>query len=610
MKKIALTFFAFFAVILPAHASLHLDLTLDIDLNAAQLHVSGHSSAPVTLPSGEKVNGDFSYNWDLPQKQPVENWQGGAFATNNEFYLPANWHPTTDDTLLTYDMRVNAPVVVAAAGKISEESQDDTGYHARFIMVHPIEGIALFGGPYKIDQIIHNQLVLRTYFYEGMQDLSKDYLDRSAQYIDRFSQQIGPYPFAGFNIIAAPVPAGYGFAGATYMGKNVLALPFIKDSSLGHEILHNYWGNGVFPDYPSGNWAEGLTTYMADYMSVERTSADKAKEMRLSWLRDYAALPTEQDKPVNTFMGKHGQASQVIGYHKVAFIFHMLRQELGDEVFFSGLQKFWQDFAFKTASWYDLEQTFKNISNQDLTLFFNQWVQRSGAPEFKSLSARAKRHKGQGWEIIAQVVQGEKFYQTDLPLAIGSGDAVYYKKLPLKGRISHGSLFLSQRPVAASLDPEFNLFRKLAPNEAPPILRDVMLANKVNLIVLNDNLKKSALQLSQRLIDGDVTTSKALGQNTPFLMIGLFAEVQTELQKRQLRPQPALYSDDVTATVWAGKIDKTRPYMIIALKDQASLDQLMRPLPHYGKRNSLQFINNRVVVTSNGQTHSMSVPVH
>ena len=77
----------------------------------------------------------------------------------------------------------------------------------------------------------------------------------------------------------------------TYLGIDVLRLPFIRATSLGHEVLHNWWGNGVYPDWQSGNWSEGLTTFLADYAYKEEESEAAAREMRIGWLRDYAAVP-------------------------------------------------------------------------------------------------------------------------------------------------------------------------------------------------------------------------------------------------------------------------------------------------------------------------------
>ncbi|SCA57567.1 Peptidase M1, membrane alanine aminopeptidase (fragment) [Candidatus Terasakiella magnetica] len=593
-----------------AHAVVHMDLQVKINMAERKLEISGTASKPVTLPVINKKETEFSYVWFLPEAQNVQDWSHGNFASKTDLYLPSGWHPETDE-LVTFNVQVLAPLVTILPGAIEQESQTEDTYQARFIMDRPTEGIPLFAGPYKISQLTYKETRLRTYFYEGMEKLAQGYLERTAKYLNRFEQQIGLYPFAEFNIIAAPIPAGYGFAGLTYMGARVLHLPFIKETSLGHEILHNYWGNGVFPDYEKGNWAEGLTTYMADYMTAEMVSKEKAKDMRLSWLRDYNALPSELDTPVTDFVSKHSKASQVIGYHKVAFIFHMLRNILGDQTFFDALRALWKDKAFQTASWQDLEDYFSKAAKRDLSFYFKQWVYQAGAPEFKNISARAQRQKGMGWDVTARVMQAKPFYETYLPVAVGTGDAVLDKMLYVRGRLTPAKLNMEQRPFAISLDPDFEVFRKLGANEAPPILRDVMLAKNVQLIVASDdkNLDPIATQLARRLNEGQIKVASTPNQDA-FILIGTHEEVAHKLSAMRLPPAPLSVKEGVTALVWADKTNPTTPYMVVSVKDTASLQALLRPLPHYGKRSQLMLDGRKAVFKSNGQTRPISVPVH
>jgi hypothetical protein len=79
--------------------------------------------------------------------------------------------------------------------------------------------------------------------------LAQGYLDDSAAYIERYSRAIGAYPYSEFSIVASPLPTGFGMPTLTYLGAEVLRLPFIRKTSLGHEVLHNWWGNGVYVDY-------------------------------------------------------------------------------------------------------------------------------------------------------------------------------------------------------------------------------------------------------------------------------------------------------------------------------------------------------------------------
>jgi len=596
------------------YAQTHFSLDVQVDMEKRALLVSGTSDGPATLPDGRTIKADqaFSYRWNLPKAASPQTWRGGAFATDTELFLPANWHPVTKGHI-TFDVTLNAPMVTILPGQIHNEKVADSHYSARFVMKNPTEGIPLFGGPYKISELqnrpLSNPLRLRTYFYGDMGHLAKDYLHRTAKYIERFARQIGPFPFQQFHIIAAPLPAGYGFAGLTYMGKRVLHLPFIKESSLGHEILHNYWGNGVFPDYDSGNWAEGLTTYLADYMTAEQADPSKARDMRLSWLRDYNALPADQDKPVTRFVAKHGAASQVVGYHKVAFIFHMLRQQLGDQAFFAGLRQFWMSHAFQTASWQDVADSFNKISQQDLTPFFQQWLHTTGAPRFTSLSAQAKPDHDGTWHIQANVMQSNPPFNVQLPLRIGTGQGLVDQLVPVKGRLSQSSTTSKDRPVALSLDPDFNLFRKLGPTEVSPILRNVMLAPVVELQATSQNLQETAQKLATRMVEEKVLPVQNISLQQPFILIGQHDDVERILNQHRL-PRPA-FPDDVEASahVWADKLDGQIPYIVMALKTPQNLADLLRPLPHYGKYAMLMFNAQRAVWKSTGQSHPMTVPI-
>ncbi|MDH3469340.1 MAG: hypothetical protein OES26_26240 [Gammaproteobacteria bacterium] len=122
-----------------------------------------------------------------------------------------------------------------------------------------------------------------------------------------------------------------------------------------------------------------MTTYLADY-GINSDDPDTAREMRLFWLRDYAALPATRDAPVANFTAKFHNADQVIGYNKAAFLFHMLRSELGDTAFASALPAFWRDHRFGVADWDGLRRSFERASNRDLGDFFVLWLQHAGAP--------------------------------------------------------------------------------------------------------------------------------------------------------------------------------------------------------------------------------------
>ncbi|MFP5344347.1 MAG: hypothetical protein ACLGGU_01625 [Gammaproteobacteria bacterium] len=200
-----------------------------------------------------------------------------AMADERGSYLPASyaWYPDLGAETLTYTLALDVPATqrAIAPGRLVKETTRGNRYRARFEFSRPAEGITLMAGPYRTKEIKYKNLRLRTYFHPEIAELADEYLNSISGYIELYNGWIGAYPYTEFSIVSSPLPTGYGMPTLTYLGIEVLRLPFIRHSSLGHEILHNWWGNGVYADWRRGNWSEGLTTFMADYTYKERQSA-------------------------------------------------------------------------------------------------------------------------------------------------------------------------------------------------------------------------------------------------------------------------------------------------------------------------------------------------
>ncbi len=123
--------------------------------------------------------------------------------------------------------------------------------------------------------------------------LANRYLDATERYIRMYNDLIGPYPYGKFALVENFWETGYGMPSFTLLGPRIIRFPFILTSSYPHEILHNWWGNGVYVDYATGNWCEGLTAYLADHLIQEqRGTATTYRETTLQKYTDYAARET------------------------------------------------------------------------------------------------------------------------------------------------------------------------------------------------------------------------------------------------------------------------------------------------------------------------------
>ena len=91
-----------------------------------------------------------------------------------------------------------------------------------------------------------NGVTLAAFFFEEDLDLADEYLDRTASYISRYEKLIGPYPVSAATVsLKTACRPATACRPITLLGQAVVRLPFIKDTSLGHEVLHSWFGNSV-----------------------------------------------------------------------------------------------------------------------------------------------------------------------------------------------------------------------------------------------------------------------------------------------------------------------------------------------------------------------------
>ena len=145
--------------------------------------------------------------------------------------------------------------------------------------------------------------------------LARQYLDAATGYLELYAKLIGPYPYGTWSTVENFWETGYGMPSFTLLGPKVIRFPFILHTSFPHEILHSWWGNGVFIDYESGNWAEGLTAYLADHLDKEQRG--EGAEHRRTTLQKYADFVLAgRDLPLTAFRSRHGSVTEAVGYGK------------------------------------------------------------------------------------------------------------------------------------------------------------------------------------------------------------------------------------------------------------------------------------------------------
>lgn len=548
----------------------------------------------------------LTHRQTLSASTPVASAEGA--------FLPAGsgWYPEID-TLFTWRLSVRSPEnqVAVAPGAVQREDIRGGGRTAVFAFEHPSQGVDLFLGPYSVSEqqaeAAGRTVLIRTYFHEELQPLAAGYLEAAARFIARYSSEIGPYPYSHFSIVSSPLPTGFGMPSLTYLGRDVLRLPFIRDTSLGHEILHNWWGNGVYVDASRGNWSEGLTTFMSDYAYQEDSGPDAARDMRHGWLRDYAALAPGSERPLVEFRARFHSASSVIGYGKTAMMFLALRERLGEDRWRTGLRAFWERYRFRTASFDDLAGSFIRAGDDDLSGFFAQWLERTGAP---LLTVREAGNVGGATQTVQiTLAQQPAGVAARVPIRIfhdaGQDDVV----LMLSTESARSRFAVPARASQVMVDPDFTLWRRLHPSEAPPILRDVQAAAQASLIVLDSSLAPQAAALAHGLVEGQVVDAEAVDGELPSyrLVVGPHNLVDHWLAQRKFpgRPVVALNGD---AQVWIAA-DAAARLVVVSLPARVEdarlmLEVLARRLPHLTRYSWLTFQDGKTAQRGNWPVES------
>lgn len=403
-------------------------------------------------------------------------------------FLPSSsaWYPQEENGLATFDLKVRLPAgyTSVSEGERMSAQRDGAVITQRWRSARPVDGADLVAARFIVEKARHGAIDIYTFFFSKDERLSKLYIDKTKAYLDRYSEEFGPYPFEKFAVVESFLPTGYGMPSFTLLGSTVLRLPFIPDTSLGHEIAHNWWGNSVYIDDSKGNWVEALTTYTADYRYERQKSAIDAMTFRLSKLRGYMNFASDTNLALKDFTDATTIESRAVGYNKGVMVFNMLSMKIGEKAFSEGLKSLYRDYAFKEASWADIKSVFEKASGKDLKRFFDEWIDSVGGPSINLEKAEASR-VGTRYNIAMKLSQKAPAYELTLPVLVTTGDGEEWREVTIDTERAEVDIEVGGRPLSVEIDPEYQVFRLLSDEELPPSFASI-LGDKNGIIAIPD----------------------------------------------------------------------------------------------------------------------------
>jgi aminopeptidase N len=524
------------------------------------------------------------------------------------------WLPFVSDDLVAFALEARVPAgwEAVSQGARARHERDASGLLVRWESPEPQEEVLLVAGPLHERARSAGPVLVQTFLRSDDAALADAYLAAGAEYLSMYARLLGPYPYAKFAVVENFWETGYGMPSFTLLGPTVLRLPFILRSSYPHEILHSWWGNGVFVDARRGNWCEGLTAYLADHLVQEQ--GGHGAEYRRTSLQRYADYVAEkQDLPVREFRERHGSVTQAVGYDKVLMLFHMLRQRMGDERFVSALRRFYAENRFREASFSDLAAAMGAAAGEDLAPFLAQWVDRPGAPAIRLEAAEVVAAGAtRAVELTLAQTQGGEPYAVDVPiyLTLPSSREAVRRTVRLAERRQRFTLPVDAAPVRVDVDPEYDVFRRLDPAELPPALSGAFGAAGRWIVLPSaapPELRAAYAALAERWRTGgtEIVSDAELARlpaGKAVWVLGwenrlrgavadAIAPYGASLGDAELRAGKTVLSRSAHSVVVAARspADPAQVVAFVGADRAGALPGLARKLPHYGKYGLLGF---------------------
>ncbi|MDE3003206.1 MAG: M1 family metallopeptidase [Gemmatimonadota bacterium] len=393
-----------------------------------------------------------------------------TFFSDNWPNRARNWLPTIDHP---YDKAMNEMVVTAPAhyqvvsnGVIVEETDRGDGTRTtHWKNSVPIAtwlyvlGVAEFAVQ-QVDDF--EGRAIETWVYRQDRDLGfYDFAVPTKAAMEFYDEYVGPYAYERIANITSPVTGG-GMEAATsimYHESSVTGERTVRwRNVIIHEVAHQWFGNAVTESDWDDVWlSEGFATYFTLLFIEHAYGRDEfVAGLRSSAERVFTQYETDpQYRIVHDDLSDMRRVTSGATYQKGSWVLHMLRSQVGDEVFWRGIREYYARYMNGNATTTDFRTVMEEASGLDLGLFFEQWLYNGGNPRLEGwwdydASTRAVRI-----EINQTQTAGPTF---ELPLEIG----IHFDATSLPGTIhdvvvdarSHRFVIpVDEEPTHVTLDP-------------------------------------------------------------------------------------------------------------------------------------------------------------
>jgi hypothetical protein len=279
------------------------------------------------------------------------------------------------------------------------------------------------------------------------QDTAKQFEFMTTTFGQPESNQINLVELPADAVSATWAPEIAGIASGRVAGRTYSRL-------LANTLAHQWWGSEISPATLNDAWiTNGMSRY-AELMYVEDSSGKAAFQSAVSDVQAGAlAYDTE---PLSTVgrLDPFSPQFQSMTLEKGAMVFHMLRWEMGDDAFLKFLRGVLSQFTDKGVRTSSLQTVADAQSQIQLTSFFAQWVDGTGAPTFTNKYTVFRLGNNKGFRTVGSISQDLDLFRMPVELRIETDGKTEIRRVDVTGTDSSFSIETFGRPRRISIDPQ------------------------------------------------------------------------------------------------------------------------------------------------------------
>jgi aminopeptidase N len=462
------------------------------------------------LQKGDKATYTFDYDGTLTgdEESPVEGLKLAAIGDPITYLLyPARWFPMVGylTDRFTADITLHIPTGYRAigSGSTGNPTTADGSQTYQFNWDRPGFPGTIVAGKFVDPTSIGGAANVRVFTTAAHKEAAPPYAQVAAREFDFFTGSFGPAETPRMNIVELPndtLPAFWAPEMALIAGSR------INDRTgsrlLANTMAHQWWSNQVSPATLNDAWiTNGMSRY-AELMYIADVSGQSAMSTAINDISAsalaYDTIPLTADARLAPFSPEF----QSMTFDKGAMVFHMLQFEIGDEEFTKTLQTFLDNFKDKPVRTIDLEKTAESASQQNLTPFFAQWLDGTGAPEFKDKYAVYRLGNGTGFRTIGEIQQDLDLFNMPVDLSVETEGKTETKRVDVVGTDSQYVIDTFGRPRNIIIDPNNEVLKN-----SPELQVRVAILRGQQLVAQGD--LPSALEEYQKALAINSTSSLA-----------------------------------------------------------------------------------------------------